>query len=886
MRNRALRHSLTALAVRALLEAPAWAALVALCLPGPASALVITKTYRMPGGSLPNNFIGQVQDEALKAGSVEVLQLTSVIPMTNTRTDGGGYWFDNELYLSATPDVHISLAAVNQPPDPNLVPVQFRYAVQGQSSAVLTVSRDFQTKTTTGVESTKGTIWGLPIDTSAQGLYVTLYDWVGDPPTRVSFPYTDVVMTARLKRYQIFDKDGGLDIEAGDAAFNAVAYENKGAIRSADAGLTNRGGASLLNSGSMDFSAGGMFNMGSFSNTGRFNGGLYNAGTVDNTSTITITPQHGVSSFNDIGGQFTNSGAATFVVAGGATYSNGGTMSFTDGTRLTVNGQFGNDGTLRFAGTGSLVNQGTFFNSTGKTMAWDGGTVAEAARLVNQGRFVNSGALSLGSGTLFNDAGATFSNTAGGSLALGAQAAVANRGTFNVESGSSLAIGGSFNNASGATFQVDARVVFGGTSSLSNAGQLNLRNVLELASSGELNNAGRIDIDGGTLAIDSLTAFDSTGTLAVNPGGGLVIDQGVLRNRGELQVAGGTVQAYQGQIQSPGRIVLSGAGGTASLGMDTGSLMEVTGPDGYVNVQSGTFSIFTGATTRLQNGAFLSVGTGGRLENDGTLQLDFGSMANEGTILNSGRIVTGATMTNVSTGKYVMTDGGRASHETFVNAGGLVQLESGTELHVDKEYRQNDGMTLVSGTLSADSIRITGGRLAVPGGRLVANLIDVGGAVPNRRWGQQARLTTPLDASGPVLSGAAQIQGNLLIEADGTLEFDVAGLDLVDMLNVSGNLEFRGGRVVINFIGGYLPGQGDGFVLIQSDSATGLDTASFSFQGLPDGYTFSFDGYAATVEGIPAAIPEPATALTMLLGLTVLLRRRHLRVAQDLQVHL
>ncbi|MCA9239472.1 MAG: hypothetical protein KDA37_04705, partial [Planctomycetales bacterium] len=125
--------------------------------------------------------------------------------------------------------------------------------------------------------------------------------------------------------------------------------------------------------------------------------------------------------------------------------------------------------------------------------------------------------------------------------------------------------------------------------------------------------------------------------------------------------------------------------------------------------------------------------------------------------------------------------------------------------------------------------------------------------------------------------GRLTIDGNLMMHEGSELEIEIAGLtpgDQHDVLVVSGDLVQIEGSIVLQFLSGFAPRQGDvfEFLLTEPGAEVLIDQAAFEVHGLLPGFEFEIThaGGAYRVLALNngvAAAPEPQTLLMILSGL-------------------
>jgi hypothetical protein len=236
---------------------------------------------------------------------------------------------------------------------------------------------------------------------------------------------------------------------------------------------------------------------------------------------------------------------------------------------------------------------------------------------------------------------------------------------------------------------------------------------------------------------------------------------------------------------------------------------------GTIN-NDGTLTTYTGASLR-NNGTLTNRGRlvqdGGTLYNYGTLH-NYGTLTNRGTLINHSMMTsyTGSSLTNSS---ELQNYGTLSSYGTLSNSGSVIN--NGT-LNVDGTYTQTVGRTVNTGSMTATSLMINGGKL--DGNGLINNSVIIGSG---------ASVNPGVD--GPV--GKLTINGPLI--SSGTLFFDIRGLGdgKFDVLDIKGNTVFTGGTVQFNIQGykDWHPSRGDHWDFLLANSIKGWDTLNFVMNG-------------------------------------------------------
>jgi len=291
-------------------------------------------------------------------------------------------------------------------------------------------------------------------------------------------------------------------------------------------------------------------------------------------------------------------------------------------------------------------------------------------------------------------------------------------------------------------------------------------------------------------------------------------------DRGQLHINGGILELGGTRHKSPPGMLIGNDLGRGVLNMTGGQVRSdslpvyvgYTGP-GYAEISGGTI---TSPELYVSWDAFASLDQTG-----GLIQADLVQVGAEGTYNLSGGTLdfSGGTLT--------------------VQPGGLFNYAGGTLANLSQingEFVQGGG-TLTSVTQITGDFLQTGGTLA-PG-------------------------------SSP---GVLTIDGDYTMDG-GVLEIELAGLvpvESFDLLSVQGDAEL-GGTLDVEMIDGFTPSLGDAFSFLEASSVTGrFDQTSLpSLQG-----DMSFELIYSPTDVSLHVVPEPATALLLLPGALLALRRR------------
>jgi uncharacterized repeat protein (TIGR03803 family) len=328
--------------------------------------------------------------------------------------------------------------------------------------------------------------------------------------------------------------DGTINV----AGSNGIMLENGATLINAakatldftgDGGLSQLGGGSLTNAGTLEKTGG--------AGTSTVSSSLVNSGA--------ITVQTGTLALASAGG--TNTGGSFSVSAGATLDLTGGTSVAYAGTYTGV----GSGVVLLGSGTLAVGAGGATFGMAGPLFQWTSGTID-----VTSGNFTNTGTI----------------NATGGTMVLTGAGSLTNDGTIN-ESGGAVLLENSatLNNASGATFDLTAD---GGVSQ---------------SGGGTFTNSGTLEKTGGTGTSTIATTLDNPGTVTVTSGT-LDISAAVTQvlhstlKAGHWRVTGTPTVSATLDITSAGSLTILGAGATVTL---TGRQASFTNLIGLTTIKAG-----------------------------------------------------------------------------------------------------------------------------------------------------------------------------------------------------------------------------------------------------------------------------------------------------------
>ncbi len=506
------------------------------------------------------------------------------------------------------------------------------------------------------------------------------------------------------------------------------------------------------------------------------------------------------------------------------TFTNAGTVDVASGATLDVTAALG----------GAFENQGTFDTAADVSLG---------------GAFANQGVLAI--------AGATFTAS---------EMTLASGGTVTLDGSGAAA---SLTDSGGELLNSGLVTITAGTASLdsdtiSNAGTIAVENgaTLQQSAGGTLSNTGDIEIAlGAAVEVGTSTgasaAFDNSGTVAVD--GGLLLRNTIIsHNAGALDVFG-SLDLTEGSTLTLDTVATVTASGTLGLGDGAGAAERIDGSSGLVNQGTVVFEGGTFASGSLGNSGVLDVAasslldptSGGIVTNSGTVAiqddvvLTFGDGTLDGLFSNTGTIDTSSSGTLTIAGGTLQVDGGSiAGSGALLNQSDVVITAAGTI----------GGTFVNSGRLSIDGVAVTvagidlasSGTLTLDGGAGDASLTETGTVLLN------SGLITVTGGNGSL--GAATISNlsgaTIAVESGATLQQGGTLLNAGD-LSLSGKLEMVGAAVVnsetLTVDGGTLTGadvSNSGLLDVTAASVVDLDTGgSVTNSGtlaIQDGVTLNF----------------------------------------------
>ena len=649
------------------------------------------------------------------------------------------------------------------------------------------------------------------------------------------------------------------------------------------------GGGNFTNNGALIIGAGDTFkvagSLSNFAGTTLTGGTYYVAGTlqfgapssqlVTNDANLTLagTSAHLIdlagnnllSSFNS------NAHGASFTVAAGGSYTtpgsfgNSGTIDLEQGSSLTVAGNLNNNGAVDTnnqnlgGGANTLTVTGTLTNNTNDTVTI--GANSDTSDVANVGLLNNSGTVTVDKGaTLKLTSSGADSNSGSISLVGGtlnvAAGTLTNSGTLDEESASKLIVAGNLTN--NGTITTNGSNLKGGANSISISGTLTNNtgdsvtigahnDTADSASVGLLDNLGTITVDkNATFKLTATGADSNAGTINVDSGT-MAVQAGTFTNSGSLDEENGGKLSVTGAMTNSGTLTTNGSnqGGTANSITVAGKLTN-----------SGTGTLTIGANNDTSDTA--SVGT---LTNNGAVTVDTGAtltLSKAGTDTNTGTIaVNGALDINAAStlsggGSLTLTNGaitGGSAAPAFTNSS-LIQ-GSGT---ISNLAITNTG-TIAANQASPLEILPTAGGLTNNGTLTVAA-------------GDTMQIGTSAGGALTNLSGTTLTGGTYTVS--GTMQFGASGTTIATnaatiTLNGAGQMLDFGNN---NLLAGFNDNASSGAFKLAGGAALTTNGGSFTNAGaftVATGTTFTVGGssFNFTQTGGTSTIDGTLTSTTL-----------------------
>jgi len=669
-------------------------------------------------------------------------------------------------------------------------------------------------------------------------------------------------------------------------AGSVVSLDGSGTKTILNRTVENRGTATIIGSGGVSLSTGGVLdNYGvlDLKSDADFSYGGSTVPTFHNRAGAILRKSEGAGT-TSIGSSIVFNNSGTIDIDSGTLDLNGGTYNLNDGTTFTgssltrfLSGTFNLNGTL-------TANNNTEFASaningthtlTGGNWDWTGGSLAGpgVSTLANGSTLELSGSATKAISTrTFHNSG-TFVQAGTGNLQLDTGAILNNLGLIDVQTDADFVYGGSsvptINNPSGSTFRKSGGA---GTTQISSSIIFNNAGVIDVDS-------GQLDLIGGTYNLSDGTTF--TGANLTRLVSGSFNLNGTLTGNNNVEIVGGSFS---------GTHTLSGAwdwtsgtiGGAGSTTLALGSTMELSG--------SSTKGIST--RTFHNSGTFVQAGTG-------NIELSTGAILNNLGLIDvqtdADFVYGGSSIPAINnpSGSTFRKSGGVGTTQIgpsiTLNNAGVIDVDSGQLDFVGGTYNLNNGTSFtgssltrfvsgsfnLNGTLTADNnVEIVGGSFS--GTHTLSGTWDwtsgtIGGAgTTTLNLGSTLELsgaatkaistrtldiqgTVALGGSGPVqLDTGATVENHGLFEIRGDSDFFYGGSTQPKIRNRGDGTFRKASGLGTSQIGGTISFENAGNVTAQAGTlqfVSGTYTHSGGNLRVENGATIDFDASQTLAAG-------------------------------------
>ena len=371
-----------------------------------------------------------------------------------------------------------------------------------------------------------------------------------------------------------------------------------------------------------------------------------------------------------------------------------------------------------------------------------------------------------------------------------------------------------------------------------------------------LDNAGAVTVQSGELILNgggrntgSITAT-AAGALFTTQSNTFIVDAGsvlagkfktingwtinpTLTLTGDLTLAG-----YTANLGGPGALTVTGklaAVGNSGFGTTTtvpitipaGGTLEVTGSNGYLNINSNSSCA---GTLNVTATGVLALTVGKTLTCSGAM------------VLNQGRVEGGGTLAITSTGTLDSDNvSGTNSIVCITTNAGKVSVKSGV-LDIGSNYIQSAGSTSLSGGNLKGDPKINGGVL--DGAGTITGTLTNGGTV---------------EPGGAQTAGTITVTGNYTQNTSGALNVEIGGTTAgaFDQLSVAGMT--LNGTLNVSTLNSFAPAGADTFEIIQGTSRNGtFSTVSSGATGLTALYGTANVSLGQGIQVSAISAPNPA----------------------------
>jgi len=592
--------------------------------------------------------------------------------------------------------------------------------------------------------------------------------------------------------------------------------------------------------------------------------GALNAQTLQVNASGTLTLNDGVTTIS--GGSLISGGVT---LETGAIWSTGSLDLGGVPGRLTWNG-----GQLSITNSNLVIGSGSTWGSALSLSTNQHLTVTQDLDIVSQGEFTIGAEANVMANRIIQRNGADFTQT-GGTLSATVIDLTQDSSNVTTISGGHLHSTGDFHYTGGES-QIGQ---FQGNTDIDVDGDFHVDGFFSL-----LRQSGSATVDvGGNLVVG--TDFSDDSTYDLRDDAHLTAHNTIVGDNGD----GWIIQRHSSIHTVHGQLELGQASGTSNRYSLQGGTLQT----GSTIIGAGTFStgLFSqsGGSHEVEGDLEIGAGfhTSGRYQlYGGALEADQIKVGVNGTgeFIQTAGTTTADSRIEVAVGSRYEISGGSISAPVFDNDGTL-SVDAAAETTLAARLDNSGTLELKSDLRLTEpaSTHVNSGRIGLDGGTLI---IDGNSQFDNLNEGEIIQNGTILVESGSLLTNSGLISpgtspGELTIDgdfeqlADGTIYLEIEGPDPgtgYDQIHFMNGNVVLGGNLVIDFNHGYVPMEGDSFILF-----TGLATYNFaSVQLLEAPSGFSFVTSESPGEFTLNVVPEPGTSVLVLGALAALgfLRRR------------